>query len=133
MNFGPAAARRTAALGICAAAILSAPFCSLPAGAAVAGAKLRITVTPDAGGGAYTMRLTCDPDRGSHPRPAPACDVLRSVDGHIEDLDVNPGPCTLIYLPVEVEVSGIWRGEPIEYQREFPNSCVMERTLGPLV
>ncbi|MFG1707931.1 SSI family serine proteinase inhibitor [Nonomuraea sp. M3C6] len=128
------AARRMAALGLCAAATLAAPFAALPAraAAAAAGADLYITVTPIAGG-AYSMHLTCDPDGGLHPRPVEACDALRGVDGYFESLDVNPGPCPLIYDPVEVEVNGHWYGRPNPYFEEFPNRCVMERKLGPVV
>lgn len=131
MTFVLTAARRPAALGLCAAAILVAPSGALPA-AAASGAELYITVTP-VDGGAYAMRLACDPDGGTHPRPADACDVLRAVDGWIGDLDVDPGPCPLIYLPVDVEVTGDWRGREVSYHRQFPNDCVMRRTLGPVV
>lgn len=127
------AARRSAVLGLFAAAILSAPFGTLPAAAAAPpGAELDITVTPH-DDGAYGMHLHCDPDGGNHPRPVEACDVLREADGWIEGLDVDPGPCPLIYLPVDVEVNGHWYGREVSYHREFPNDCVMNRTLGPVV
>ncbi|MBF8189139.1 serine protease [Nonomuraea sp. K274] len=131
MTFALTAARRVAALGLCVAATLAAPFAALPASAA-AGADLYITVTPS-NSGAYSMHLTCDPDGGLHPRPARACDVLRDVDGWIERVNVNPGPCPMIYLPVEVKINGEWYGRPTTYQREFPNKCVMDRRLGPIV
>jgi hypothetical protein len=133
MNFGLTTARRTAALGICVAAFLSAPSGSHPAGAAVAAARLHISVTPDGGGGAYAMRLMCDPDKGGHPRPAAVCDALRAVDGHIERLDVNPGACPMVYQPVQVKVRGVWHGRPVAYHQEFSNSCAMDRALSPLV
>ncbi|MEV4174146.1 SSI family serine proteinase inhibitor [Nonomuraea sp. NPDC049709] len=125
------AARRLAALGLCAAATLAMPFTALPAGAAT-GAELFITVTPIADG-AYSMRLTCDPDGGLHPRPEAACAVLRDVDGHMDALNVDPGPCPLHIDPVRVEVAGYWYDMPVSYRAEFPNRCVMERKLGPLV
>ncbi|MEW9549516.1 SSI family serine proteinase inhibitor [Nonomuraea sp. NPDC050783] len=126
-------AARIAAAGLCAAGLLAAPFGAVPAGAAVrAGAELTITVTP-ASGGAYRYLLTCDPDDGSHPRAGHACHALRSVRGQVENLNVEPGPCTHIYAPVDVEVVGRWYGSQIAYHREFPNRCVMQRTLGPVV
>jgi hypothetical protein len=125
------AARRMAAIGLCAAATLAAPFAALPAAAAAAGAELFITVTP-VNGGAYAMRLTCDPDGGFHPNPVAACDALRNVDGYVEDLNVDPGPCPRIYDPVEVNVDGHWYGRPNPYYQEFANRCEMERKLGPL-
>lgn len=122
------AARRAAALALGSAAIL---FGALPA-AAQPGAELRLTVTPT-DDGAYANHLTCEPDGGGHPRPVAACDVLREVDGRIQDLDVDPGPCPMVYMPVTVQADGHWYGRPVSYHREFPNSCVMERTLGPVV
>ncbi|NUT43816.1 MAG: hypothetical protein HOV86_27865, partial [Thermoactinospora sp.] len=91
------AARRTAALTLCAAAALAVPFGASPAAAEAPGVLLYVTVTPAHGGGAYSVRLTCDPDGGLHPRPGAACDALRQVDGVIDDLDVDPGPCPLIH------------------------------------
>jgi hypothetical protein len=123
--------RRTAAFAVCAA--LAVPFSASPAAAQEAGAELFITVTP-ADGGAYSTRLTCDPDGGLHPGPEAACDVLRQVDGYVEDLDVDPGRlCPRIYQPVDVEVNGHWYGRPASYYETFPNPCVMESKLGPLV
>ncbi|MEO3868989.1 SSI family serine proteinase inhibitor [Nonomuraea sp. B12E4] len=125
------AARRAAAIGLCVAATLAAPFAALPA-AAAAGADLYITVTPR-DGGAHSMRLTCDPDAGIYPRPREACKALHEVNGYFRDLNVNPGPCPLIWDPIEVEVNGHWYGRPNPYYQEFPNPCVMERKLGPVV
>ncbi|MEU1384995.1 MULTISPECIES: SSI family serine proteinase inhibitor [unclassified Nonomuraea] len=130
------AARRTAALALCASAALIVPFGASPAGAAAAdepGVLLFITVTPSNGGGAYSMRLTCDPDGGTHPRPRTACAELHEVDGVIKDLNVDPGACPRNYAPVSVHVSGHWYGRTTSYDRKFENDCVMERTLGPLV
>ncbi|WP_043614732.1 SSI family serine proteinase inhibitor [Nonomuraea candida] len=131
MPFAHTVARRLAVLGLGAAATLAAPFASLPAVAA-ASAQLTITVTPEAGG-AYAVRLFCDPDGGLHPRPELACDAVRSVNGYIEDLNYDPGPCQLILAPVDVTVEGHWYGMPVSYLRQFPNECVMKRTLGPVV
>ncbi|UBU10811.1 SSI family serine proteinase inhibitor [Nonomuraea gerenzanensis] len=124
------AARRLAVLGLCAAAALAGPFTTLPANAA-AGADLYITVTPR-DGGAYSMHLTCDPDGGFHPFPRAACGALHEVDGYLARLDVDPGPCPLIWDPVEVEATGHWYGRPNSYYEEFPNRCVLERRLGPV-
>ncbi|HEX4815887.1 MAG TPA: SSI family serine proteinase inhibitor [Nonomuraea sp.] len=126
------AARRMAALGLSAVAVVAAPGAAPPAAAATPAADLFITVTPK-DGGAYAMRLRCDPDGGTHPRPGKACDALRTVDGWVDDLDVDPGPCPMIYLPVDVEVTGNWYRRAVSYRHEFPNECVMRRTLGPVV
>ncbi|GAA3656928.1 hypothetical protein GCM10022224_019990 [Nonomuraea antimicrobica] len=123
--------RRLVALGLCTAAALALPFTARPANAA-AGAVLIITVTPQAGG-AYSMRLTCDPDGGVHPRPREACAVLRRVDGDVEALNVNPGPCPLIHDPVDVRVHGHWYDRPVSYVAEFVNRCALDRKLGPVI
>ncbi|MEV0380859.1 SSI family serine proteinase inhibitor [Nonomuraea sp. NPDC050643] len=128
MRFMLTAARGLAVLGLCTATALTA----LPAAAATPGAELYITVTPRHDG-AYSMRLTCDPDGGLHPDPLGACAVLREVGGHVDDLNVNPGPCPLIYDPVDVEVYGHWYDMPVTYNAEFPNECAMHRKLGPVV
>ncbi|AQZ70009.1 hypothetical protein BKM31_00370 [[Actinomadura] parvosata subsp. kistnae] len=124
------AVRRIATLGLCAAAALAGPFTTLPAHAA-AGADLIITVTPRTDG-AYSMRLTCDPDGGLHPYPSEACDALRSVDGRVYDLDLDSRPCPLIWDPVDVEVRGHWYERPEVYYERFPNRCTMEHRLGPV-
>ncbi|MFC4006789.1 SSI family serine proteinase inhibitor [Nonomuraea purpurea] len=129
MAFMLTVARRMAVFGL--AAIIASPIAAQPA-AAAAGAELFITVKPRYGG-AYSLRLTCDPDGGIHPRPHQACDVLRDVDGYFVDLDVDPGPCPLIWDPVTVEARGHWYGRPDFYAHEFPNECVMKRKLGPVV
>ncbi|MFC7100137.1 SSI family serine proteinase inhibitor [Nonomuraea rubra] len=72
------------------------------------------------------------PGRGLHPYPGAACDALRSVDGYLRDLEVDPGPCPMIWDPVEVEAQGHWYGRPESYYEEFPNRCVLERELGPV-
>ena len=126
-----ALARKLTALGLCAAATLASPFTTLPAAAAAPGAELLITVTPH-DGGAYSTRLTCDPDGGLHPNPPAACRVLRAVDGYVENLNVDPGPCPLIWDPVDVEVNGRWYDMPVEFAAEFPNGCAMRRKLGPV-
>ncbi|MER7368838.1 SSI family serine proteinase inhibitor [Nonomuraea wenchangensis] len=124
---------RTAA-ALCAAALVAVPLAASPASAATqAGADLVITVTAAKGGGAYRYLLTCDPDGGSHPRPGDACRTLQSVDGTVEELDVDPGPCLHVYAPVDVKVVGGWYGRRIAYHHEFPNRCLMSRTLGPVV
>jgi Subtilisin inhibitor-like len=125
------AARRMTTLVLCVTATLAVPFAALPADAA-SGADLIITIDP-AAGGAYALRLTCDPDGGIHPRPGSACGVLREVDGEVEALNVNPGPCPRNYDPVDVTVEGHWYDMPVSYHNEFHNRCLMERTLGPLV
>ncbi|MEV1175824.1 SSI family serine proteinase inhibitor [Nonomuraea sp. NPDC049784] len=122
------AARKLAVLGLCATPFLA----PLPASADAPGAELLITVKPESGG-EYARTLTCDPDGGLHPRPEEACDALREVDGHVEDLNVDPGPCPMIWDPVTVDVGGHWHGEDVSFHHEFSNNCVAERKFGPVI
>jgi hypothetical protein len=78
--------------------------------------------------------LTCPPDDGgSHPSPAAACEQLSRVDGRIEGIPEDPGPCTLELNPVIVAASGTWNGEPRYYKQEFSNRCVAVRATGGVI
>lgn len=74
--------------------------------------------------------LTCDPDGGSHPDPGAACEQLSKVDGRIEDIPEDPGPCTREFVPVILSAEGSWRGEARRFEREFGNRCVGIRGTG---
>jgi hypothetical protein len=74
--------------------------------------------------------LTCMPAGGSHPNPAAACGQLRKVDGRIEDIPEDPGPCTEEFVPVIVAASGTWYGQPRRFEREFANRCLAVRGTG---
>ncbi len=77
--------------------------------------------------------LTCPPDDSAHPNPAAACEQLSRVDGRIEGIPEDPGPCTLDFTPVIVAASGTWNGEPRHYKQEFSNRCVAVRTTGGVI
>lgn len=79
---------------------------------------------------AKTAKLTCEPAGGTHPDAATACKQLAQVNGDFDALDVDPGPCILIWDPVTVTAKGHWRGTAVDYQETFPNSCVLGRTTG---
>lgn len=92
-----------------------------------------LTVTPGEKPDPATARsatLTCEPAGGSHPDPATACKQLAQVNGDFDALNVDPGPCILIWDPVTVTAKGHWRGNAVAYQKTFPNSCVLSRTTG---
>ncbi|MEU7747292.1 SSI family serine proteinase inhibitor [Nonomuraea sp. NPDC049158] len=75
--------------------------------------------------------LTCDPDGGSHPTPAAACDLLRKVKGDPSKLNVVPNPvCTDEYQPHTVVVVGKWRGTSLRWTYVFSNSCRMKAAGG---
>ena len=77
--------------------------------------------------------LTCPPNGGSHPNPVAACEQLSRVDGRIEGIPEDPGPCTLEFNPVIVAATGTWNGEPRHYKQEFSNRCVAVRATGGVI
>jgi hypothetical protein len=79
---------------------------------------------------ARSVKLTCDPAGGTHPDPKTACKQLDGVNGDFAKLDVNPGPCFLIYKPVTATAKGFWRGTTVDFQQTYANSCVLARQTG---
>ncbi len=77
--------------------------------------------------------LTCNPDGGSHPEPAGACEQLSKADGRIEAIPPDEGPCTLEFNPVILRASGTWNGEDRRFVGEFPNRCVGVRATGGVI
>jgi hypothetical protein len=74
--------------------------------------------------------LTCNPEGGTHPNPTAACTQLRAVEGRIEDIPEDPGPCTEEFDPVLVSASGSWRGAQRRFEKEFSNRCFAVRGTG---
>jgi hypothetical protein len=95
--------------------------------------SFRLTVThgekPDPAT-AKTATLTCEPAGGTHPDPKTACAQLAAVNGDFGALNVNPGPCFLIFDPYTVTATGYWRGTPVNFQRTYANSCILGRQTG---
>lgn len=124
-------ARRTAALALAAAlgclAATAAP--------AAAGAVPRpgpetpsaLLLTVEGGGDVRATLLVCGPAGGPHPDPATACRLVARVDGHLDALDVRPGPCTREYAPVTARAVGFWQDRPVAYTRTFDNRCELRR------
>jgi hypothetical protein len=79
------------------------------------------------------VSLRCKPAGGSHPNPAAACEQLSKVDGRIEDIPEDPGPCTKEFKPVIVAASGVWCGERRRFEREFGNRCMAVRGTGGVI
>jgi hypothetical protein len=76
--------------------------------------------------------LSCEPDGGTHPRPAEACDALRKADGDIDKLPGDPGPCTREFNPVTATAEGRWQGGPVAFERTYGNPCELDRALTPV-
>ncbi len=96
--------------------------------------SFRLSITSSASGEPIaSASLSCPPDGGSHPNPAGACEQLSKVDGRIEGIPEDSGPCTLEFNPVILAASGTWNGEPRYYKQEFSNRCVAVRTTGGVI
>jgi hypothetical protein len=92
---------------------------------------LRLTITP-ATGRPVAVMLTCEPDGGSHPRPAEACAALRAVDGNLNRLPDRGVICTMQYDPVRATATGIWHGRWLLHQKRYGNACQLHGVLDPV-
>ncbi|WP_380284113.1 SSI family serine proteinase inhibitor [Kitasatospora purpeofusca] len=97
-------------------------------------AVLRLTVahgTTPTSGTPHVAALDCPPDATTtHPDPVTACRLLDSVNGDLDQLDVNPGVCNDLYDPYTVTAKGVYRGRPLSFQHTYGNQCVLLRTTG---
>lgn len=80
-------------------------------------------------GAARRAMLLCDPPRG-HVRAERACAELDAAHGRIADIPVRETHCPMVHAPVTAQARGQWRGQPVEYERTFPNACVMAARTG---
>ncbi|MFC7895687.1 SSI family serine proteinase inhibitor [Streptomyces sp. NPDC057381] len=80
-------------------------------------------------GAARRALLLCDPPRG-HVRAERACAELDAAHGRIADIPVRETHCPMVHAPVTAQARGQWRGQPVEYERTFPNACVMAARTG---
>ena len=92
--------------------------------------KLTVTHGESPDPAAKSATLTCEPAGGTHPDPKTACDQLAKVNGDFGALNVNPGPCFLIFDPYTVTAYGHWRGTPVKFQHTYANKCVLDRQTG---
>ncbi|MFC0032191.1 SSI family serine proteinase inhibitor [Micromonospora chaiyaphumensis] len=125
-------ARRTAAPALAAAlaglAVLAAPSAAGAAPRPGPETPSALLLTVDAGGGDVRATvLVCGPAGGLHPDPATACRLVARVDGHLDALEVQPGPCTREYAPVTARAVGFWQDRPVTYTRTFDNGCHLRR------
>ncbi|MEU4623541.1 SSI family serine proteinase inhibitor [Actinoplanes sp. NPDC023801] len=77
-----------------------------------------------------TAVLRCGSDGGTHVRTAQACEDLRAVNGDLQEMVYQDGPCTLEYLPLTATAVGLWEGRPVLYRNTFSNRCDMLRATG---
>ena len=86
----------------------------------------------DSNGGADSVVLTCDPPDGTHPNATRACADIHAARGDFSALrgDQQQTMCTMEYQPVTAIAEGMWRGDPVEWEHEFGNSCTLHTTTG---
>ncbi|GAA3942304.1 SSI family serine proteinase inhibitor [Actinoplanes auranticolor] len=119
---------------IAAAVLLLAAPAVATAPASAAGAKktdLTVSYLAEAGYAA-AVKLRCDPAGGAHPQKVRACRALKRVGGDPAGLKPAPLMCTMEYAPVTAQVTGSWRGRPVNWSHTFGNRCDMHRTTGVL-
>ena len=100
-------------------------------GAATPGARLTLTYMAEAGYAA-AVKLTCDPDGGAHPKAAQACATLLTAGADPEKIKPAHVMCMMIYAPITAEITGVWRGAPVQWTHTYGNKCEMTRATGVL-
>jgi Subtilisin inhibitor-like len=80
----------------------------------------------------HTATLQCDPPGGTHPRAAEACADVSRAGGDLAQMPTskNPRACFMIYAPVTVTAQGSWHGQPVRFNKKYPNTCVMRDKTG---
>ena len=118
--------------GAAALCALAACVTAAPAAAAMPSA-LTLTATTD-GQAPHVVELTCDPDGGNHPDAQTACMQLSQVDGDIAHLPASQVHifCPMIFQPITVSATGLWRGRTVLFQDKYTNGCERDNKTGNL-
>jgi hypothetical protein len=79
-----------------------------------------------------TVTLQCYPSGGTHPKAAEACADVTKASGDLAQVPAqrNARACFMIYAPVTVSAQGEWNGQPVQFQEQYPNTCVMRDKTG---
>lgn len=98
--------------------------------------QLTITVSGVGSGIDGTYELACDPDGGTHPNPAGACDRLAELASQGENPFVSSprrssprrSMCTMMYGgPATAHVTGTWQGRAVDARFQRTNGCEISR------
>ncbi|MCP2098492.1 Subtilisin inhibitor-like [Actinosynnema pretiosum] len=83
-------------------------------------------------GAAVKARLTCPPtSESTHPDSQAACAALDAVAGDLDVLPVDTeAQCTYEWMPLTASATGVINGRPVEWAKEYPNQCVLDRETG---
>ncbi|MER5540942.1 subtilase-type protease inhibitor [Streptomyces sp. NPDC001118] len=86
--------------------------------------------TPQSGDKHGTL-LLCDPLPLGYARAAEACSELAAAHGDIARIPQKKEVfCQMIYAPMTVHAHGVWNGQPVDYEKTYPNKCTMEARTG---
>ncbi|GAA3478605.1 SSI family serine proteinase inhibitor [Streptomyces yanii] len=125
--------RRLSAASLAAAALATPLLLAPTAHADAPGSTLFLTVSGSENTWIRGIGLQCPLTSWSHhPKAAEACAALDEAGGDLDELPGNPHPCPLIHDPVTVTAQGTYNGAAVDWQRTYPNACVMEATAGPV-
>ncbi|MBP2474491.1 hypothetical protein JOF53_003363 [Crossiella equi] len=87
--------------------------------------SLTLSIGPYEGAAAErTVSLTCDPDEGTHPTPALACQDLVKAGGDITKVGDPHTACTDHLEDPKIGIArGRWQGRVVDQQVVFGNPC----------
>ncbi|CAO3628137.1 unnamed protein product [Cunninghamella blakesleeana] len=84
-----------------------------------------------------TYYVTCgSKPKGTHPNPAGACKQIsnfrtgQAFKSALKSADPIPAGCTNNLAPLQLTISGRYKGKKIFFQRNFPNYCVFKYQTG---
>jgi hypothetical protein len=116
-----------------AAPALAASALAVPPPAASAPkTELTLAYMADAGYATAVVLRCGAKNRGSHPKAAQACKLLKNIDGRPDRLIPGRSMCMMLYAPITAEITGRWQGKKINWRKKYGNTCEMIRATGVL-
>lgn len=77
-----------------------------------------------------TVTLRCDPAGGPQPYARAACSELDAASGGFDHIATTRRMCPMIFAPVTATATGTWQGHPVNWSRQYANSCVLAQHTG---
>lgn len=109
------------------AATMGSLIAAGPASAQETGTRLLVT-TPSG-----SVVLLCDPAGGTHPKATAACLDIAAVNGNFHQMKPIKGRyCIQVWDPVEVSVTGYWKGKRVYYGSTESNASCAKFSHGRL-
>ncbi|KAA2254315.1 serine protease [Solihabitans fulvus] len=94
---------------------------------------LVLSVQDEGSGRFTTTQLRCDPPGGRHPNAPAACAALETVGADFTQLPAETHKsCPFIFRPVVAAARGLWHGRPVDYTKEYANSCFLHVSTDPV-